>query len=205
MFFSPLYKFAVRVAGRYQRVRSKNLMARFAKCGENSFVQYPCIIGHPELIEIGSGTEILQNARLQCYPELGGGRKCGIHIGDHCYIGFHATMLASGATITIGNNVLIASDVAMVTYNHGIDPEIEVPYMDQPLQQWADISVGDGTWIGEKAIILPGVHIGRKCVVGGGTVVTKDVPDYCIVVGNPAKIIKQYDFESHRWIKKESS
>lgn len=52
-------------------------------------------------------------------------------------------------------------------------------------------------------MVMPGVTIGKKCVIGAGAIVTKDIPDYSIAVGNPARVIKEYDFEEHEWIRKK--
>ena len=82
--------------------------------------------------------------------------------------------------------------------NHGVDPDLE--YVDQPLIS-KPVTIGDGCWIGEKVCILPGVTIGKKCIVGAGSVVTKSIPNFSMAVGNPAKIIKHYDFDKHKWEK----
>jgi len=105
-----------------------------------------------------------------------------------------------GGKIDIGTNVLIASHVLITSENHSIDPECNIEYMNQPLL-CSDVKIEDGCWIGEKVCILPGVTIGKKSVIGAGSVVTKNIPAYCIAVGNPARIIKKYDFDSHKWIK----
>lgn len=81
-----------------------------------------------------------------------------------------------------------------------MNPESELPYMRQPLES-KPVSIGDGCWIGEKVCILPGVTIGKKCIIGAGSVVIKSIPDYSIAAGNPAKVIKQYNFENHNWEK----
>ena len=66
---------------------------------------------------------------------------------------------------------------------------------------YKDIIINDGVWIGMNSIILPGVTIGKKAVVAAGSVVTKNVPDYCIVAGNPATIKKIYNSKSNKWEK----
>ena len=114
-----------------------------------------------------------------------------IEIGKHCYIGYKFTVL-TGANIKIGDNVLMASNVTITSENHGMDPESEIPYMDQPLI-CKPVSIGDGTWIGQNVTILPGVDIGKKCVIAAGSVVTKSVPDYCVAAGVPAKVVKRYE------------
>ena len=64
-----------------------------------------------------------------------------------------------------------------------------------------EIKIEDGVWIGNSVIILPGVKIGKKSIIGAGSVVCKSIPDYCVAVGNPARIIKRYDHSSNIWRK----
>ena len=64
-----------------------------------------------------------------------------------------------------------------------------------------DVIIEDGVWLGEKTMVLPRVHIGKKAVVGTGSVVTKDIPEYSIAVGNPARVIKKYNFDTGKWEK----
>lgn len=170
----------------------------FASIGNNSNIGKKSYFQNKKYIEIGKDTTILSHARLQSYAHLTD-TPGYIKIGDGCYIGFYFSALA-GANIIIEDNVLIASHVLISSENHSIDPESEIPYMNQPLQ-CSPVEIGEGTWIGEKVIILPGVQIGKKCVVGAGSVVTKSIPDFSIAVGNPAKVIKKYNFLNHKWEK----
>ena len=96
------------------------------------------------------------------------------------------------------DNVLIASDVCLVGENHGVDPMMKSEYMNQELLM-GRIHIGEGTWIGEKVVILPNVFVGKKCIIGAGAVVSKSVPDYSIVVGNPARVVKKYNFVLNEW------
>ena len=80
-----------------------------------------------------------------------------------------------------------------------MDP-CKVFYLFNPLQISNGIIIGDGVWIGQNAIILPGVSIGDKSIIGAGSVVTHDVPSYCVAVGNPARIIKKYSNTEKKWI-----
>ena len=159
-------------------------------------IEYPAIIQDKSKIHIGSGTVILNNSRIQNYSDRCDGVG-GIFIGENCYLGFHLSLLNSGK-IKIGNSVLMAANVLISSENHGMDPESEIPYMDQPLLS-CNVEICDGVWIGQNVCILPGVRIGVKAVIGAGSIVTKSVPDYCVAVGNPARVIKRYNFESHRW------
>lgn len=108
------------------------------------------------------------------------------------------------SSVTIGKNVLFASGVYISDHSHGDYGKLEscdpsIAPMNRTLYV-APIIIGDNVWLGEKAAILPGVRVGDGVVVGAGAVVTKDVPDYCIVAGVPARIIKRYDFVSSSWI-----
>ena len=169
---------------------------RFGCFGENSTIGYPAVITDESKIYIGKGTTILPNSRIQNYSNKTEGID-GIYIGDYCYLGFGLSLL-NASKIRIGNSVLMASNVLISSENHGMDPESTIPYMDQDLTA-RDVLIEDGVWIGQNVCILPGVTIGEKAIVGAGSVVTKSIPAYCIAVGNPAKVIKRYDFEKHLW------
>lgn len=169
----------------------------YASCGVGSHVYNPRVISSPKRIALGNNVTVLDRARLSIY---GGDRdEISISIGDNCYIGYDFSILAKDP-VTIQKNVLIASNVIITSENHGIDPESDLPYMNQELTG-KGVCIGEGSWIGEKVCILPGVTIGKKCVIGAGSVVTKDIPDCCMVGGNPAKVIKKYDFDEHKWIR----
>ena len=171
---------------------------RFASFGEGSVIHYPSLITEHENISIGKNTTILGNSRIQIYNALTG-KEAKIAIGSNCYLCFHLTILAGGS-INIGDDVLIASNVLITSENHGMNPESKIPYMNQPLE-CKDVSIGDGTWVGEKVSILPGVSIGKKCVIATNAVVTKTIPDYSMAAGIPAKVIKRWNFEKHKWEK----
>lgn len=171
--------------------------SKFGYFGKNSTIMKPFLqLSGCSNIKIGDSTTILSNARLAVY---GSGSEANITIGNNCYIGFGFSALASAeANISIGDNVLFASNVLVTNENHGIDPKSDIPYMDQKLSA-RDVVIGNGCWIGEKACILSGVTIGEKCIIGAGSIVTKSIPSYSIAVGNPARIIKQYNFQTKRW------
>lgn len=171
---------------------------KFGSFGNGSYIQGPGYVTGHENIYLGENTTILSNNRLNVYNNLTG-LKSKLVLGNNCYIGFNFTALC-GENITIGNEVLIASSVFISSENHGMNPESDVPYMDQPLE-CKPVTIDDGTWIGEKVCILPGVTIGKKCIIGAGAVVNKSIPDYSMAVGVPAKVIKKYNFKTHSWEK----
>lgn len=91
--------------------------------------------------------------------------------------------------ILIGEGVMIAANVALYSYDHGMAPDL--PIRRQALVAKAPITIGNGAWIGTGAIILSGVTIGEGAVIGAGSVVTRDVPAGAIAAGNPARVLKQ--------------
>jgi maltose O-acetyltransferase len=105
----------------------------------------------------------------------------GIKIGEDTIIGDHA-FLDGRATLTIGNHVDVASSVMIYNSEHDLESE-SFSARTQPVQ------IGDYVFIGPRAIILPGVKVGKGAVVAAGAVVTSDVPEFTIVGGVPAKII----------------
>src|SRR5699024_4409224 len=91
--------------------------------------------------------------------------------------------------ITIGNGVMIGPYCLIYTCNHNTK-DLSVPMFKQGMDVMKPVVIEDDVWIGGRVIILPGVHIGTGAIIGAGAVVTKDVPEYAIVAGNPAKIIR---------------
>ena len=145
-------------------------------------------------MNIGKNISFGRDTRINFYDKENDKK---LYIGDGSYFCNRVTILCGGK-IVIGRNVLVASDVCFFAENHSIDANSSVPYMKQDLK-FKDVYVGDGAWIGEKAIILPGVELGKRCIVAAGAVVTKSFPAYSLVGGVPAKVIKKYNFDNHLW------
>jgi len=115
---------------------------------------------------------------------IGAGRT--ISIGSHSSIGIN-TVIHRGTRI--GSKVMIAPEVLIFTTNHRTS-STEIPMIDQGYEPTAPVAIGDDVWIGARAIILPGVTVGSGSIVGAGAVVSRDVPERAIVVGNPARIVR---------------
>lgn len=116
-------------------------------------------------------------------------KDSSLSIGSNTYIGEGNNIRAAGGTISIGNDCLISQHVTIVASNHGIEKEILIRK-----QAWSTtnnfVTINDDVWIGAGSIILPGVIVGKGAIIAAGSVVTKSIPEYAIVAGNPAKVLK---------------
>ncbi len=110
----------------------------------------------------------------------------GISIGDNSGIGLRCSVRGP---LVIGNNVMMGPEVIILTSTHSFE-RIDIPMMAQKSPSRKKVIVGNDVWIGTRVIILPGVTIGNGVIIGAGAIVTKDIPDYAVVVGNPARIIR---------------
>lgn len=119
-----------------------------------------------------------------------------VTIGENSLIGIGAVIIGP---VTIGSNVIMAQHVVASGLNHFYE-NVEVPIRDQPVTT-GTICIEDECWIGANVTITAGVTIGRHSVVAGGSVVTRDVPPYTVVGGNPARVLKKYDSASAQWVK----
>lgn len=109
-----------------------------------------------------------------------------IHVGKNFYCNFNCTFL-DVAPITIGDNVWIGSNVSLYTAGHPIHPETR----NTQIEYGRPITIGDNVWIGGNVVINPGVSIESNTVIGSGSVVTKDIPDWVVAAGNPCRVIRK--------------
>ena len=145
---------------RHQKKQAQ-LKATFQSCGEKVIIRERCQFNHNEHIAIGNN----------------------VYIQRDCTFSGHGG-------ITIGNGVVFAHCVDVFSGEHNYDSD-DLEYL--PFDErfiCAPVEIGDYTWIGSHVVIMPGVKIGRGAVIGAASVVTKDIPDYAIAVGNPARVIK---------------
>ena len=110
-----------------------------------------------------------------------------IKLGDESGIGYKCLIQGN---VTIGNHVMMDPEVYIYTQNHRFD-RTDIPMDQQGFAEEKPVIIEDDVWIGSRVTILPGVTIGRGSVVGAAAVVTKDVPRYSVVAGNPARIVKR--------------
>lgn len=110
-----------------------------------------------------------------------------LKIGDNSGVGINCEM---NGPVTIGNNVMMGPEVIIYTARHKHD-RTDITMIEQGMDELLPVSIGNDVWIGRRVMILPGVHIGNGCVIGAGAVVVKDIPDYSIAVGVPARVVRR--------------
>jgi acetyltransferase-like isoleucine patch superfamily enzyme len=177
---------------------------RLGALGQGSVVAAPNFFLHPERVVVGAKTYIHPYCRLECItenPHLEGPPLEGdarIEIGDRVVINSF-THIGAMRRVVLGNDVGIASGVCIEDHHYIYDEATD----DRPLKKQgfrvADVVIEDGCMIGEHAVILPGVRIGRNSWIGANAVVTQDVPAYSIAAGIPAKVIRRLDPSTGRW------
>ena len=120
----------------------------------------------------------------------------GSHIetGKNFFANYNCTII-DVAKVTIGDNCQMAPNVAIYTAGHPLHPVSR----NSMYEYGISVSIGDNVWIGGNTVILPGVHIGSNTVIGAGSVVTKDIPDWVVAAGNPCRVIKQITEEDKKY------
>lgn len=132
----------------------------FAKCGKKLYVDHGVYFGNGKDIQVGNE------------------------------VGFAKRFVVHNRLLSVEDYVMIGEDSMFLGSGHGFD-RIDIPIGQQESKEKTPLDIASDVWIGARAIILPGCkHIGHGAIIGAGSVVTKDVPDYAIMGGNPAKIIK---------------
>lgn len=149
-------------------------------------------------IAIGNNVTIRYKTWLAAVPLDNLTEGSIIEIKDGTAIGNFNHIYAT-KKIIINQDVLTADKVYITDNLHDFS-NIQKSIINQGIKQISEVHIGKGTWIGENACII-GVKIGRNCVIGANAVVTKDIPDYSIAVGVPARIIKRFNLETNQWEK----
>lgn len=124
----------------------------------------------------------------------------GFHIetGKNFFANYNCTII-DVARVTIGDNCQFAPNVSIYTAGHPVHPDSRNSLYEYGI----GVSIGDNVWIGGSTVILPGVHIGSNTVIGAGSVVTKDIPDWVVAAGNPCKVIRKITEEDRRYYYKD--
>ncbi len=169
-------------------------------CRKNGVIYHQGVyIGKHVHIIGGRDIQIAEAVSIRPYVDLwscGGNISIGkgTDIGERCRISI-------AHSLVIGEKVLFSPNVYITDNDHEYR-NIEVPVIDQGITTGNNrVRIGGGSYIGINSVIIGNVSIGNHCVIGANSVVTKDVPDYCVVAGTPARVIKKYNAETESWEK----
>lgn len=121
-----------------------------------------------------------------------------IEVGKNFFANYNCTIL-DVAKVKIGDNCQMAPNVAIYTAGHPLHPEAR----NTLYEYGVEVTIGDNVWIGGNTVILPGVHIGSNTVIGAGSVVTKDIPDWVVAAGNPCRVIREITEEDREFYYKD--
>lgn len=171
-----------------QVIRKKS----FKEIGKKTVVFKPMRLDFTSSIVLGSNVFIAEGAWLMGKK----GVDTTLRIEDETVIGNHSHIIAVNNVI-IEDHVLIADKVFITDCTHEYE-DITNPIIDQRVLHIGHVTIGKGSWLGENVCII-GASVGKHSVIGANSVVTKNIPDYCVACGNPAKIIKMYNLETKRW------
>ncbi len=168
-------------------------------------IRFPFDIRNRTFIDLGVGLTTGIGCRLEAHPKNPEtNRKCLI-IGKNVEFNDYVHIVAS-EKVEIKDNVLLAGKIFISDLNHGSygkaglhDSPLTIPN-DRSLSS-SPVLIEENVWIGEFVSVLPGVTIGKGSIIGTMSVVTNNIPAYCIAVGSPAKVIKTFDFILNKWVK----
>lgn len=169
---------------------------QFGTFCRSSRIDSPLKLDGKENIVIGDKVLIQKYTWLGALPLSG--EKVELQIGDRCVIG-HFNHIYAIKSIVLEKYVLTA-DRVYITDNLHQYGNPDVPIILQSIKQINPVRIGEGSWLGENVCVI-GANIGKHCVIGANSVVTHDIPDYSVAVGSPAKVIKQYNFDTKTWEK----
>lgn len=197
---SWLFSFIQRVLNRVENAALREQLKRLRSAGSGIVLGRDVKIEHPECVSLGHRVHLNDHCWISVLTE---NRETGkppvalqpeLRIGDGCYIGRFGT-LACIDRVTLGRDVMISDRVFIGDAAHGF-VRADLPICEQYMASKGPVEIGDGTWIGIGVAVLPNVRIGRNCVIGANSVVTRDVPDCCVAAGNPARVIRCHSEQS---------
>lgn len=195
---------------KYQAIVAQKMLPRFANDPQNVNIVLPRNIVNPDRIFLGNDIYLGPNSLLIAVtgypgPTMQHPEKEGMNqtFDSRITIGNRVTstgqlQVAAMSEITIEDDVMFATNVNITDGFHGY-ARIDEPYKYQDIIRIQPITIKRGCWIGQNVVICPGVTIGEMTVVGANSVVTQSIPDRCIVVGAPARIVKTWNEEQGGW------
>lgn len=179
------------------------LKKKFSSFGNGSIIKPFLNSSNEQYISIGNNVNIGSFCRITVSTEFGGYKvrsknKMRLKIGNHVDIG-NNSFISANNNIKIGNHVIMAPYVFITDHDHGF-LEVTKNLHEQPLTENGHVTIADNVFLGTKCSILKNVTIDEHAIIAANALVTKDVPAYSIAAGNPAHVIKTYNFKLKKWL-----
>lgn len=167
--------------------------------GEGALIFRPRRIEGARHIRIGTRTRVLQHGWLSAVESYGEQQFAPqLVIGDNVQIGRYSCITCA-CSVVIEDGCLLSEHVYISDHSHGVDPR-HGPPLQQPLVSKGPVRIGTCSFLGYRVCVLPGVTLGRHCVVGANSVVTRSFPDYSMLAGSPARMIKRFSLAEGQWV-----
>ncbi len=189
-----------RIKAVYHRLFSRFFLAPlFYSFGKRTKIVKPLLLKNTNWISLGNRVTINDGVFMMTeedtYLERNGVK---LIIEDGATLGNYNHVVAVNRVV-IGKDVLTADRVYISDNYHGYE-EINIPICKQPIKSKGPVEIGEGSWLGENVCVISSI-IGKHCVIAANSVVINDIPDYSVAAGSPAKVKKQYNFETQKWEK----
>lgn len=171
----------------------------FGSIGRRSSIFKPLLLSNPQFVFIGNRTMIRTGARIETVV-LDKNQPPALIIGDNVNIEQNVHIICS-SRIVVGDNTSITGGCAIVDTVHSYEDVSDSRKIGSRLDLGtsAPVEIGENTFLGYGSVVLPGVRIGKHCIIGANSTVTQDVPDYCVAFGTPARIVRRYDLSTGIW------
>lgn len=167
----------------------------YGRIGKKSYLADVMFVQRKKNLFIGDNTRIYPGMRAEICK-----RNASVKIGNNVSIGQNFHVVSYEGAMVIPDNTVISGNVFISNVDHDYH-EIGKHIYDQKML-YRKTEIGEGCFIGYGAVILPGTKLGKQCIVGANSVVKGSFPDYCVIAGSPARIVKQYDKTSKKWEKR---
>ena len=193
-----MMEFTYRLSNLYWRIVTRlYYRPQFGAIGERTIIRKPLLIRRAKGIHIGKRCGIRDGARLEL---LDGGRLPPLlQIGDDVSIE-QSVHIGCMHRVNIGDRVTIAARCTILDFSHPYDDIDDLSSLvTRVTSDPTPVEIGDGCFLGTGVVILPGVILGKRCVVGANSVVNRSMPDYTVCAGAPARILRRYSQESKAW------
>jgi acetyltransferase-like isoleucine patch superfamily enzyme len=173
------------------------LSTQCGKFGKKSRILPPFRFNGLDQVSIGNSVVIGRDCWFITHRDDKSPEGIKLILGDNVSIGMGCSISAA-IRVELQDHVLVARNVYISDHAHAFE-DINIPIANQGITQLKPVVIGAGTWLGQNVCVLPGVTIGKHCVIGANSVVNSSLPDYCVAAGTPARIIRQYNPQTKKW------